>query len=219
MKTFYPDLIVEVTAACNRSCVGCYAPNVVTNQFAAELYVERPELFLSIFNINSAFGKMSRWPYLTAIRGGEPSLHPKLATLLLISARHSKQVMLETHARWLLPENVNEYGELVEAIRSLGVIIKISFDKMHGLSKEDLHKITQFLDLNQIDYRIAISETLITEFLITRNLCSWITDSKILYQLKAKNNSELVTPTLGVINIAGEFCESITSKFSEVALV
>jgi MoaA/NifB/PqqE/SkfB family radical SAM enzyme len=36
--SFNPDLIIEVTAACNRACVGCYAPNVVSNESAISLY-------------------------------------------------------------------------------------------------------------------------------------------------------------------------------------
>ncbi len=214
MNTFQPDLIVEVTAACNRSCAGCYAPNVVTNKPASDLYAGRPELFLSIVNLNRAFGNLSTIPYISAVRGGEPSLHPKLATLLLMIKRHSHFVYLETHARWLLPENVKAHKDLIEAIKALGVIVKISFDKMHGLNTEDLHKITQFLDWNEIDFRIAITEPSLAEFSVTRSLCSWIPSEKIIYQPKAKSNSELVIPNLGVIAVTGEFRGNLSNIFS-----
>jgi organic radical activating enzyme len=213
--SFNPDLIIEVTAACNRACVGCYAPNVVTNEPATELLAKKPELFISILNLNNAFNEMGQIPYLTTVRGGEPSLHPKLATLLLIIKRHSHEVMLETHGRWLLPENVKPYIELVEAIRSLGVIVKISFDKMHGLKKEDLQKITDFLDWHLIDYRIAITESTIVDFIATKKLCSWVSDEKIIFQPKVKKASDLLVPNIGVIDVAGNFNETLTNKFSK----
>lgn len=214
MKTFNPDLIVEVTSVCNRACSGCYAPNIVTNKPATDFFEKNPELFLRISGLNNAFNKISVRPYLTTIRGGEPSLHPQLDTLLLISQRKSNQVMLETHARWLLPQNVLDHQKLVEAIKSLGVIIKISFDKMHGLSTSDLQQITDFLDGNHIDYCIAITEATLGEFLSTRSFCPWIKDDNIIFQLKAKTTEELVSPGIGVINAKGEFKRNVTSKFS-----
>ena len=214
IKTFNPELIIEVTSACNRACVGCYAPNVVTNKTASELYSEAPDLFLSISNLNRAFGEMSYFPGLTSMRGGEPSLHPELSTLLLITARHSEQVILETHARWLLPENLNNYQELINAIFSLNIIVKISFDKMHNLKSEDLQLITNFLEMRKIEYRIAITEDTMTNFLITRNQCIWVEDSRIIYQPKATNASELIVPAVGVINTSGRFIESVTSKLT-----
>ncbi|HXH76162.1 MAG TPA: hypothetical protein VNJ08_14425 [Bacteriovoracaceae bacterium] len=214
MRLFQPDLIIEVTSACNRACTGCYAPNVVTNVPSNDFYKENPELFIGISALNRAFNHLDTIPYLTTVRGGEPSLHPKLAILLLMIQRHSSQIMLETHGRWLLPEKVSDYQELIEAIRSLSIIVKVSFDKMHKLSTESLNTITDFLEASGIDYRIAITEDSIGEFIVTKTLCSWIDDSKIIFQQKASSVMGLVQPTLGVINTKGEFQASVTSHFS-----
>ena len=219
MMTFQPDLIIEVTGACNRACEGCYAPNVVSNKSAAEIYTTRPDLFLSTENLQRAFLKMEILPNIIAVRGGEPSLHPHLENLLVIAAGKSELVVLETHARWLLPESINDYKSLVQAIQNLGIIVKISFDKMHGLKKEDLHKITQFLDWNNISFKIAITESSTEDFLITRNLCSWISEDKIIFQAMAKNSEELVMPSIGVLTVTGELNKTVTSLLPDAAEV
>ena len=218
MRGFFPELIIEVTSACNRACVGCYAPNVVTNKPASELYEERPELFLDIIKLNDAINSLHEIPSITCIRGGEPSIHPKLSNLLNIAHRRSVDVMLETHARWLLPENVGEYSSLVEKIKSLGTIVKISFDKMHGLSVEQLKSITDFLEINHIDYRIAITESSLSEYLVTQSLCSWVSTEKIIFQLKSTTSQGLIRPQIGVINVKGELERNLKSKFFEESI-
>lgn len=217
MNTFIPDLIIEVTGVCNRACVGCYAPNVVSNEEAINLYEKRPELFLHVVELNSALGELERTPFITSIRGGEPSIHPKISTLLLMASRHSRQVMLETHGRWLLPENIARYKELVQSIRDNNVIVKISFDKMHGMKKEELQQITDFLTWNEIDYRIAITESTLADFIVTRSSCSWVNEDKIIFQQKAKTELELVKPLIGTINIQGELKRTVTHKFIQEA--
>ena len=77
MNFFIPDIIVEVTGACNRSCVGCYAPNVVSKEGAVALYEKQPQLFIGIGAINNAFNNIGGYSNVIAIRGGEPSLQPK----------------------------------------------------------------------------------------------------------------------------------------------
>ena len=215
MNTFIPDLIIEVTGACNRACVGCYAPNVVTQDGATELYEKRPELFIGIVALNNALNGLENLPSITSIRGGEPSLHPKLPIILLMASRHSDQVMIETHGRWLLPKNVSAHKELVQSIKDNKAIVKISFDKMHGMQKDDLQMITEFLNCNEIDYRIAITENTLVEYIATRTICSWIDDDKIIFQQKAKSEFELVRPMIGIINVAGELKKSLTHKFIE----
>lgn len=215
MNTFSPDLIIEVTGACNRACVGCYAPNVVSNEGATELYGKRPELFLGVAALNNALNELERLPNVTSIRGGEPSLHPKLTVLLMMASRHSDQVMLETHARWLLPENAASHKVLLEAIRDNGIIVKISFDKMHGMKKDELQKITDFLNLHEIDYRIAITENTLADYIATRSICYWVDEGKIIFQQKAKSELELVKPMIGTINVRGELKKTITHKFIE----
>lgn len=215
MNTFIPDLIVEVTGACNKACVGCYAPNVVTNEGAETLFEKRPELFLSIMGLNNAMSELRAWPGITAIRGGEPSIHPKISTLLMITSNKSDQVYLETHGRWLLPQNLHAYRELIQTIKEKNIIVKISFDKMHGMKEAELRKITKFLDQSGIEYRIAITEASLADYLITRELCQWISDEKIIFQQKVTSESELVKPLIGTINVRGELKKALTHKFNE----
>lgn len=215
MNTFSPDLIVEVTGACNRACVGCYAPNVVSNESAITLYEKRPELFLGVVGFNNALNEIEKYPTITAIRGGEPSLHPKLPILLLMASRHSFLVMLETHGRWLLPENIGNHKELLQAIRDNKIIVKLSFDKMHGMKKEELQRITDFLNWYEIGYRIAITENTLADYIETRALCSWIDEEKIIFQQKAISETDLVKPLIGTINVRGELKKSVTHKFVE----
>ena len=215
MNTFIPDLIIEVTGACNRACVGCYAPNVVSNEGAMALYEKRPELFLGDVPLNNTLNELERLPNVTSIRGGEPSLHPKLAIILIIASRHSDQVMLETHGRWLLPENADSHKELIQAIKDNGIIVKISFDKMHGMIKDELQKITDFLNWHEIDYRIAITENTLADYIATRSICYWVDEDKIIFQQKAKTELELVKPMIGTINVRGELKKTVTHKYIE----
>ena len=212
MNTFQPDLIVEVTGACNKACVGCYAPNVVTKD-AVEVYEKRPELFISVSSLNNAWNELEQWSQITAIRGGEPTLHPKLPVLLIMAANKSEQVLLETHGRWLLTENIAKYKELIKTIKAKKVIVKISFDKMHGMKKEELQKITDFLAKNEISYRIAITEENLAKYIESRALCDFIEEEKIIFQQKATRADELIKPTIGTINVRGEIKKTLNHKF------
>lgn len=213
MNPFIPDVIVEVTAACNRACVGCYAPNVVSKEGATALYEKQPELFIKVGAINNAFNNIGGYSKVIAIRGGEPSLHPKLPILLRIASTKGQKVFLETHGRWLLPESVNEYKELIKYIQVDRIIVKISYDKMHGLSSDDLHRMTDFLEENGIDYRIAITEFTLVDHFLTRSLCLWVPDEKVIFQQKANNQEQLIKPSIGTINVSGEVQRTLTYKF------
>jgi organic radical activating enzyme len=204
VNTFIPDLIIEVTGACNRACVGCYAPNVVSNKGAIALFDNNPELFLGVLALNNAMNELQEFPLVTSIRGGEPTLHPKLPILLLIASKKSDKVFLETHGRWLLPKNVDTHIELIQSIKKNNVIVKISFDKMHGMKEAELKEITEFLNLNGIRFRIAITEATLADYLETRSFCSWVSDDKIIFQQKAIREEELVKPWIGTINVRGE---------------
>lgn len=222
MNTFIPDLIIEVTSACNRACIGCYAPNVVSNEGALELYRKNPNLFLKTTVLKTALSELRTLPLLTAIRGGEPSLHPEIQTLLVLASKYSSHVMLETHARWLLPESAPENKETIRVIRENNIIVKISFDKMHGMKKHELQKITDFLSWNEIDYRIAITESSLADYLMTRSLCSWIEEGKIIFQQKAKDERGLIKPSIGTINVRGELKKTVNHKFmseSEIGVI
>jgi integrase len=116
MNTFQPDLIVEVTGACNRACDGCYAPNVVAKD-AASIYETRPEIFLKALSLKHALSEISTPVRIASVRGGEPTLHPEIVTLLRIAAIHADQVFLETHGRWLMEDEIRKllsYGKTYE---------------------------------------------------------------------------------------------------------
>ena len=217
MIYFQPDLIVEVTGACNRACPGCYAPNFVTTKKPQEIFDENPDLFLSLLKMNNAFNEMSDYPFLTTVRGGEPSLHPDIAILLLVIQKKSRQVMMETHGRWILPQNISSYAKLIATVKELGIIIKVSFDKMHALKKEELKEITEYLGQNGIGYKVAITEETIEEFMETKRLCPWISDEHLIYQAKVKNVDDLIKPSLGVITVKGEYKENLTSKLPSLS--
>ncbi len=212
MNTFQPDLIIEVTGACNRACTGCYAPNVVTKD-ASEVFARRPELFLKTEVLKNALGETLPVE-IASIRGGEPSLHPELSSILKMVATRAKEVYLETHARWLIEENFIPHMELLNAIVENGIIVKISFDKMHGLKTEELQRITHFLSWHDVDFRIAITESTLADYMETCSLCGFIKDEKIFYQPKAASADELVKPTVGTINVRGELKATLNHKFN-----
>ena len=212
MNTFQPDLIVEVTGACNRACSGCYAPNVVEKD-ASEVFAKRPELFLKTEALNNALSEISPLE-IASVRGGEPTLHPELSIILKMVSNRAKEVFLETHARWLLEEDFVPYMGLLNAIVDNRIIVKISFDKMHGLKTEELQRITHFLNWHDVDFRIAITEPTLADYMATRTQCSFIKDEKVIYQPKAASADELVKPTAGTINVRGELKETLNHKFN-----
>ena len=214
MKIFNPDLVIEVTSACNRACTGCYAPNVVSNKSATELMKLDSNLFLNLQTLNEI---LMFWdqelPQVLSIRGGEPSLHPELPIILKGFKFFSHEIVIETHGRWLLAKNRNLYEELIQTTLDAGIIIKLSYDSMHGLSADDLREITDFLEARGGKYLIAITENTIKEYEAIRSTAMWIEDRKILYQRKAKNVDELIKPRLGVINTKGILSSDLNSKF------
>lgn len=214
MKTFNPDLVVEVTSVCNRACPGCYAPNVVSNKSASELMKKDSSLFLSLQSLNETIMFWDQeLPKVLSIRGGEPSLHPELPFILKSFRFFSREIVIETHGRWLLAKNRSSYEELIQTILEAGVVVKISYDSMHGLSGEELMEITDYLEFRGGKYLIAITESTTKEFEATRNTAMWIEDEKILYQKKAKGINELIKPRLGVINASGILTSDLNSKF------
>lgn len=215
MRSFQPDLIIEVTSACNRSCSGCYAPNVVSNKSAEELIKKEPGLFLDVRTLeNEIIFWEQRLPEVISVRGGEPSLHPGLPAILKLLKYFGKQVVLETHGRWLLPENRETYSSLIQATVENSVTLKISFDSMHGLKAEQLKQITSFLEKQNSGFVIAITEKTVQEFLETKTLATWIEDSKFIYQEKASSAKDLVKPALGVIGVSGKLKGELKSKFA-----
>ena len=217
-KSFKPDLIVEVTSVCDRRCSGCYAPNVVSKNDAEALYKQSPSLFLTTEKLEVALkNNLHLQMSSIALRGGEPSRHPKLIELIKAVRAFSKSdVFVETHGRWIL-ENTDSTLDLLKVCKDTDTILKISFDKMHGLKSEKLKDILDRISLHSVRYAIAITENSEIEFSVTRELCSFVPNDKIIYQPKATASQELIQPRLGVINVAGHLSRQVTSHLSQGA--
>lgn len=207
-RAFNPDLIVEVTGICDRACAGCYAPNLISKFSPEELFREKPEMFLTAEQLNFTLNGLKTKIESVALRGGEPSRHPYLADLLAVAHQHSKKVCVETHGRWVL----NEAESLTQVSAKLGTILKISFDRMHGLSADELRTITDRLSKVRVEWIVAITEATESEFIKTRELCNWIPNEKIIYQKKASSLHDLIEPRIGVIKLNGNLARTLTTK-------
>lgn len=215
MNSFHPDLIIEATSVCNRSCHGCYAPNVVSKDSASELKNKSPELFLNQRSLQTALLDLGdTLPIITSIRGGEPTLNPDLPELLMVTKFFTQSLYLETHGRWLLQNERSGHKELLNVIRSTGVIVKVSFDRMHRLGKDMFTEIVSTLEENHISYVVAITEPSLQEFRDVRSTIKFIPDEKIIYQQKAMRAEELIRPRLGIINNQGERRGTLTTRLT-----
>ncbi len=214
MIHFVPDLIVEVTEACNRSCSGCYAANTVTGKSPLQLLEERPDLFLSVKKFSDF---IESWPYgilsTVALRGGEPSLHPELTLLISEAIKISKKVFIETHGRWLLEKNRADYSNLIAAVQKIPVTVKVSYDSMHGLKFDELLSIASFLSSIKVDYAVAITEKTQEEYEITRRTIKFVPDSKIIFQPKASSVDQLIRPVFGILNTEAILVSGLNSRF------
>jgi len=216
IPAFKPDLIVEVTSVCDRACVGCYAPNVISKGPADELFATSPHLFMNPTVLLKEVSKFKHRLGSVAVRGGEPSRHPKLAEILSILETVSESVIIETHGRWLLPPAIKDFKPLLDAVAISGATVKISFDRMHGLHREELRAITQTLSWHYIPVLVAITESTEEEFKRSRTLCDWMPDSAIIQQQKAIAAESLVTPIIGVLTVNGTLRGHVTHKDSFV---
>jgi len=210
-RQFNPDLIVEATSVCDRNCSGCYAPNVISQGLPFDLYENRPELFLQpeMFQ-QSILSETLKDVQSIAFRGGEPSKHPFLYELIQIAHSMVNEVYIETHGRWIL--NPQGYLGLMQKSAELGTILKLSYDRMHGLSSVELHEITKSLDEKNIKWVVAITESSDSQFLETRSKCQWISDEKIIQQRKAGFQTDLIKPRLGVMSVRGSVSNALTVK-------
>lgn len=209
--TFNPDVIVETTSVCDRACVGCYAPNVVSRESTKTLLKARPELFLSPEKFKISLEHMPAGLGTASFRGGEPTRNPALPDLIKIASKFFAKIFIETHGQWILGTTENQ--ELFDAIQETGAILKLSFDKMHGLSRETLSKITRRLDSLDIAWCVAITETKAEEFFQIRMDCYWVPDSQIIFQKKAVEATQLVSPKFGVIKMDGSWHNGLSTKW------
>lgn len=216
MITFLPDLIIEATNLCNKKCKGCYASNLVSTKSSLEIQKSQPELFLKTIDIESCIKRMNLMSKIkVSIRGGEPSLHPQISELIRTASKYSSELYLETHGNWIINSSSNEqYLSLLQALSETRAIVKISFDSMHGTNINALREMTAILDIENISYKIAITEYSFDEFLNQRKSVEWIDDFNIIYQKKVINYDELIKPIYGVIKTSGELHKSLNSKLS-----
>jgi organic radical activating enzyme len=206
-RTFAPDLIVEVTRACDRACVGCYAPNVLMKDGKA---ANTPGLFLSSSALKTALDALSERPRMVAVRGGEPSLHKDLERLLKLIGGRTDQIVLETHGRWILEDSPKIS---LEALSRLGITIKVSFDRMHAMSAESLRAVLQCIEASKMNYLVAITEATEEDFeSIAASIAPFADRKQLVFQKKAIRAEELVKPRIGVIDVSGKLKLSLTTK-------
>lgn len=206
-RSFAPDLVIEVTRACDRACVGCYAPNILLKKTST---AKSDGLFLSREALQAALETLRERPNLVAVRGGEPSLHEDLQALLSLMKQHCNQVTLETHGRWLLDETSRL--SLAELSR-LGITVKVSFDRMHALSTTSLKRMISRLDESNVTYLVAITEATEEAFeCVASSIAAFVDRSRLIFQKKADNSSQLLKPRIGVIDTAGKLSLSLTAK-------
>ena len=186
---FGPDLIIEATSVCDRSCAGCYSPNVVSTEEAQKLLEQKPNLFLKQEVLTHALSELEKSRSakipLISVRGGEPTRHPQIAELLQISARFGGHIFLETHGRWILSNDL--FSKLIlDECKRLGVVLKISFDKMHGGASVPLQAMIEKLDAVRIQYLVAITESTEAEFQLTRDYALGSTIRKLFFKKSTK---------------------------------
>jgi len=219
LRTFLPDLIVEVTRACDRQCRGCYAPNVLLDA-ATTGDANLPEgLFLTEQALASHLAVLDHHDQragIVAIRGGEPSLHPRLPALIGIAADFADQVFIETHGRWLSSVSPgSRQTEILQACRDTGAVLKISFDHMHGLSEGKIKPLLRTVELHGVAWILAVTEKSQADALEFLSAAPWINQDQVIFQAKAERASELIKPRLGVISPSGRLSGALTTGFTD----
>lgn len=209
-KPFKPDLIIEATSVCDRACIGCYAPNVVSKESSTKLLKSNPSLFLQPERLALTIGHLSLAEKIVSIRGGEPTRHPLLSELLKILAKTGAQLYLETHGKWLVDEENSQ--SLLRVLAATETNVKISFDSMHGTSPKELSEMIAILRANKVGYSLAITEASSKLFLKSLALIEPQTTNEIYLQTKAITAEALIRPSLGVICVDGFIKKSLNSK-------
>ena len=204
-KNFRPDLIVEVTNGCNRSCPGCYAPNVLVKDGTAK---PSGAIFLSSDVLQHEWNFDHKIP-LVSIRGGEPTLNSDLSAILNFISERSESVYLETNGDWIGKNEV-----LIQELRATSTIVKLSIDSMHGSTPTRVRNHLEILKEAHIQVAVAITEADEDAFEKSASLLPDWFNGEIIYQKKAVSLNELVAPSIGVINTRGVLKASVTSKFA-----
>ena len=155
MYLFEPDYIVEVTNVCNMQCPGCYAKNVHETD-NNKIYLTSHEFLLKLENIKEKDNKS------IALRGGEPTLSPYINDILQLSY-HFKNTYLETNGLWIL--DIENYLSLIDKILEYHIIVKLSFDRMHGTLPKTVNEIIKKLEHLNIYFEIAITAKNLNEYM------------------------------------------------------
>ncbi len=211
LSLFTPDLVVEVTSVCDLNCPGCYSPTLRTTEDPEKTYREHPEMFLSADQLREAVLGMPIQPESMSLRGGEPSRHPELASVIEVAAETTSKVWVETHARWLADDSPRR-RRWVEVLRATNTIVKVSFDKMHHLRTDVLQRITDTLEAENLRWMIAITEPDLPSFERTRQRCHWVGDERIHFQQWVTDHRLLVHPPLGTLTVVGQVQAHPTAK-------
>ncbi len=207
---FSSDLIVEATLVCDQSCIGCYAPNWVSKEIPADSFKSKPHLFLSPDALTSALRSIRPHggkPFAVSIRGGEPSRHPALSSLIEILHPYASTIFLETHGRWIGRNLI-----MLNACRMFKIIVAIAFDAMHELPAGAVRDFCRYLDRESVAWRVVITEESQKAFAATRALCDWCSDEQVVYQQKVARSIQLVRPKLGVVRVDGTIANTLSSN-------
>jgi len=204
---FQPDLIVETTMLCDRSCSGCYAPTILARRGSA-----LPSDFLSLASLEGALAtlapNLADFAPVIAVRGGEPTLHPALLDLLSRLRQLTTNLYLETNGHWILKED----EALLQICKQVGVIVKISFDSMHTLKPHELHRACDKLDRNHVEWTVAITEATELAWHGTVTANQWLPLERAVFQPKAVDYTGLVKASIAVIRPDGAITSSVSMK-------
>lgn len=209
-KAFKPDLVIEATSVCDRACIGCYAPNVVSKESSKTLLQTKPSLFLFPENLSHSIAELDLTKKIVSIRGGEPTRNPLLPELLKVLTKTGARLYLETHGKWLLDEE--DQGLLLRSLVETGTNVKLSFDSMHGTSREELAAMIAVLHENSIQCSVAITEASSDLFVKVLSSISSLAIEEIYFQTKATTLDALVRPSIGVVGVNGLLKKSLNSK-------
>lgn len=211
LAVFAPDLIVEVTSVCDRACPGCYSPTLRTKEAPELTFLEHPEMYLGAEPLDAVLEELGGVVRTVSLRGGEPSRHPLLAELVAVARLRGLEVIIETHARWVLDDHERTTRWLM-AFADPGVSLKVSYDRMHGLKPMELQRVLGRLDGAGVRWSIAITEPTFDAFLKTRAQCHGVPDERIVFQHKVTDHRLLVHPPLGTVDVGGTRKRALTVK-------
>jgi organic radical activating enzyme len=209
-NAFKPDLVIEATSVCDRACIGCYAPNVVSKESSRTLLQTKPSLFLLPEDLALTVAELDLTKKIVSIRGGEPTRNPLLPELLKVLTKTGARPYLETHGRWLIDED--DQGLLLRSLVETDTNVKLSFDSMHGTSREELASMIAILHENSIPCSVAITEASSDLFVKVLSSISSLAIEEIYFQTKATTLDALVRPSIGVVGVDGLLKKSLNSK-------